>query len=348
MHSALGGALQPVSKDSIWYQKVSTTKALNKRDEDTVSEEDRKRLLALGLTEDFVMPVAALERFVEGWTFDLDDPMTLSRFLLGKPENLMEAKERVTQSCAWRQRTDIGRIMREWGTPSDHVSDMPALQLWSWKPQSDRAKALGPHFFGRCISARNQNDGPVVVLHLGAFDLEGAVREDVVDDLLDPWIFLIEQAFQCSRAASKAKRSLVKMCAIVDVDGVNLSWLQHMSVLQRFSAAINRNYPEMAATLTIIRAPMIFSWLWQLSAPVLLEEMTRQKFAILGHDFQCGLTEHARIDLRELPRCLGGERSDDEAPVPECFELGSGAALPPRSDAVRVGADARPKPRESF
>jgi len=298
-----------------------------------VSAADRARLIAAGLAEDFVAPVAALERFVEDWPFELDDPLTLSRFLLGKPENLMEAKDRVTQARDWRAKTDLRRIMHEWGVQKDMV--------WNWEPQTERAKALAPHFFGRCVAARTASGGPVIVLRLGEFDLEGAVREDMVDDLMDPWIFLIEQAFQDCRSVSLSKRSLVKLSAIVDVDGVSLSWLQHMSVLEQFSRAINRNYPEMAATLTIVRAPVIFSWLWQVSAPLLLEDMTRRKFAILGHDFQAGLVEHARVDFRELPECLRG-RSDtansQEAPAPVRFRPGARVALPTRPWPPRPAA----------
>ena len=202
-----------------------------------------------------------------------------SFFRSGKPDNLIEAKERVTQARAWRAQADLDRIMREWGVLSEDFPDIPTIPTiptWTWEPQTDRAKALAPHFFGRCLkTARTAQGGPVIFLRLGAFDLEGAVRESLVDDVLDPWIFMVEQAFQSCRAVSLSKRSLIKMCAIVDVDGVSFSWLQHMAVLQKFSAAINRNYPEMAATLTIVRAPAVFSWLWQLSAPLLLEEMTR-------------------------------------------------------------------------
>ncbi|CAE7246812.1 unnamed protein product [Symbiodinium necroappetens] len=324
-HSALAGALRPIEKESLWHERTHGE----------VSAADRARLLAAGLAEDFVAPVAALERFVEDWSFDLDDPLTLSRFLLGKPENLMEAKDRVTQARDWRAKTDLQRIMHEWGVQKDMV--------WDWEPQTDRAKALAPHFFGRCIAARTASGGPVIVLRLGEFDLAGAVREDMVDDLMDPWIFLIEQAFQDCRSVSLSRRSLVKLSAIVDVDGVNLSWLQHMSALQQFSRAINRNYPEMAATLTIVRAPVIFSWLWQISAPLLLEDMTRRKFAILGHDFEAGLAEHAHVDLRDLPGCLRGRRCSDtagseEAPPPLCFCSGARAELPPNRPWPRQAA----------
>ena len=243
MHSVLGGALQPIGKESIWYQEAFPLTAQGE-----LSDKDRERLLASGLAEDFLMPVAALERVVRDWSFELDDPMTLSRFLLGKPENLEEATSRVTQAREWRAKTNLNRIMHDWGTLENMVHDAP---VWKWEPQTNRAKALACHFFGRCISARTAQGGPVVVLHLGALDLEGAVREDLVEDLMDPWIFLIEQAFQHCRAASFSKRSLVKMCAIVDVDGVSLSWLQHMPVLQQFSAAINRNYPETGLLLRI-------------------------------------------------------------------------------------------------
>mmetsp|Transcript_33442 Transcript_33442/g.77045 ORF Transcript_33442/g.77045 Transcript_33442/m.77045 type:complete len:382 (-) Transcript_33442:18-1163(-) len=320
-HSALGGALKPISPDSIWYQAKDGDEL-----ELEVSEEVRDRLLALGLEEDFIAPVVHLERFVSGWSFDLCDPMTLSRFLLGKPDNLADAKQRLTESCEWRANAGLDRILREYGVATIGPADMP---VWAWKPQSERARTLAPHFFGHCISARTQGGGPVLVLQLGAFDLEGAVREDLVDDLLDPWIFLVEQTFQLCRAISASTRRLVKLSAIVDVDGVNLSWIPHMSLLQKFAVAINRNYPEMAATLTIVRAPLVFSWLWQLSAPLLLEEMTRQKFAILGHDFAKGLAEHAKVNLDELPEFLGGRAS--EAPRPTEIYDGFRRDLPQKS-----------------
>eukprot|EP00438_Fugacium_kawagutii_P005600 Skav201429 [mRNA] locus=scaffold201:229718:232564:- [translate_table: standard] len=87
--TTLAGALQPIGKDSVWYG-VSP------------AEQSQERLLDLGLSADFASPVAELERFVDGWNFDFKDPLTLARFLLGKPENLEDAKIRVAESRAWR------------------------------------------------------------------------------------------------------------------------------------------------------------------------------------------------------------------------------------------------------
>ena len=48
-HSALGGALRPIGKESIWYQEgTSSTRTRG----DVVTDTDRERLLAAGLTED--------------------------------------------------------------------------------------------------------------------------------------------------------------------------------------------------------------------------------------------------------------------------------------------------------
>ncbi|CAJ1453400.1 unnamed protein product, partial [Effrenium voratum] len=283
-----------------------------------------------------------LQSFVESWDFDLTDPLTLSRFLLGDPKNLQEAQQRLSESCAWRKRTDLANLMRRWGVPSP--------EGWRWQPQSPRAQQIARFFFGRVLpEARTAQNGPVLVLRLGAFDIEGAVREELVEDILEPWIFMVEQVFQLLRHISSQSKRPVKLACVVDMEGVSFAWLQHLQVMQKFSAAINRNYPEMAATLTVLRAPSIFTWIWSLAAPVLLEEMTRKKVAILGHDFSAQLAEHAQLSLEQLPAFLGGRGKEVPKPLP--VPPGIQNQLPPRDVCAEgkpeVGRSQAPAPAQA-
>lgn len=61
----LAGALRPLEEHSIWRA----------RDD--------------GVPQEFLAAVSQLEAFVSGWAdYDLRDPLTLMRFLLGRPEPL--------------------------------------------------------------------------------------------------------------------------------------------------------------------------------------------------------------------------------------------------------------------
>ncbi|CAK9047710.1 unnamed protein product [Durusdinium trenchii] len=299
--------------------------------------------LQAGLSMDFVAPVSELERFIQGWDFDLDDPLTLARFLLGNPASVEEAKLRLEECRAWRPQVDLPRLMQRWGYWTTAEKPPPH---WVWQPQTPRAAAVAPYFFGRCCpELRTQSGGPVLVLRLGAFDLEGALRENLVEELMEPWIFMVEQTFQLCREVAFEKKRLVKLACIVDIEGVSFTWLQHLSVLQQFAKAINRHYPEMAQTLTVIRAPHIFTWLWEVAAPLLLEEMTLKKVAILGHDFREGLAAHAGVAAAELPSFLGG--GGEEVPRPELVPPGVGARLPSRLHYETTGAPANsPEPKD--
>eukprot|EP00913_Durusdinium_trenchii_P029652 g27793.t1 len=294
---------------------------------------------------------------------DLDDPLTLARFLLGNPASVEEAKLRLEECRAWRPQVDLPRLMQRWGYWTTAEKPPPH---WVWQPQTPRAAAVAPYFFGRCCpELRTQSGGPVLVLRLGAFDLEGALRENLVEELMEPWIFMVEQTFQLCREVAFEKKRLVKLACIVDIEGVSFTWLQHLSVLQQFAKAINRHYPEMAQTLTVIRAPHIFTWLWEVAAPLLLEEMTLKKVAILGHDFRCsagdqrelgcllclptdaseGLAAHAGVAAAELPSFLGG--GGEEVPRPELVPPGVGARLPSRLHYETTGAPANsPEPKD--
>ena len=119
----------------------------------------------------------------------------------------------------------------------------------------------------------------------------------------------------------------------------------------RFAKAINRNYPEMAKTVTVVRAPTIFTWLWDVAGPLLLE-VTLQIFlavvvilGVVSEDF--GIKRPIKVWNPEKPtkhNCFALDRpfsatwgGDDpeEGGHPGSWLLLLGLEFPPKMECLQ-------------
>lgn len=128
-----------------------------------------------------------------------------------------------------------------------------------------------------------------------------------------------EDALQASRAASLRKGKLVRARLIVDCDGLGIENMRYLSILKKIITLGKSYYPEVAATVTVIRAPGFSAFFYNLLKP-LLPKLLQEKIWLLGRDFREGLMKHTGLDAKSLPDFLGGEITDVEfakvQPVP--------------------------------
>merc|ERR1712113_307820 len=141
----------------------------------------------------------------------------------------------------------------------------------------------------------------------------------MVDVMIQGFATHLEDLLQASRAISRQKCRLIRCRLIIDVCGLQPGVLQHRDVFKKILGLGKAYFPEVNATVTIIRAPSFFSRLFAF-AKSFLTPMMRRKISILGNDFDAGLCAHAGLSRNALPMYLGGAAPDSEAglalPVP--------------------------------
>lgn len=262
----------------------------------------------------------------------LCDPLTLLRFYNARDQDVEAAAAMHAETVAWRAEYSIHDIMSAFGDAGEYTKDgarATDVASWNWRrnPSSPEAReAIRFAFFGR-LRATGSDGAPILVWRAGVADYAGFVREGLVDLLTKAWVVHIEDALQAARAASLQSGRLVRARLVVDARGFGLSSLRYLPILRQIISLGKANFPEVTASITVIRAPSAIATLYRLVKP-LLTPLMQAKICILGNDFQAGLKEHAELDLHMLPPSLGGSRDD-------CNESDLGGA-----EAVPVGAGA--------
>eukprot|EP00415_Alexandrium_ostenfeldii_P002461 UN2461 len=110
--------------------------------------------------------------------------------------------------------------------------------------------------------------------------------------------------------------------------------VKRRNLVKRLLALGKAYFPEVNASVTVVRAPKMMAQIWTMVEPFLTPVM-RAKVCILGDDFEAGLGAHSGLELGALPAFLGGRASDGDIcaamPVPK----GAGVAL---RSAIKAGA----------
>ena len=127
----------------------------------------------------------------------------------------------------------------------------------------------------------------------------------------------VEDALQAARAASLGKRELVRARLIIDCDGFSLENIRHIPVLKNIIALGKSYFPEVAASVTVVRAPSFIATFYSLLTPF-LPKLLQDKISILGKDYQDGLRTHTSLGADSLPEFLGGKvkSQNNVQPVP--------------------------------
>ena len=133
-----------------------------------------------------------------------------------------------------------------------------------------------------------------------------------------------EVFFRAVRMASHRAKALVFGFVVVDMRGIApFQMLRHMSLTRFAAEAGPTNWPEGTQRVLVVNAPRLVAALWNAIAP-LLPAATQDKVAILSE----AATSSALCEIispAELPAFLGGERPDEETPVPLATPVPEGA-----------------------
>jgi len=255
---------------------------------------------------------------------NLTHPLMLARFL--SFAEVKDAESLIRDAHYWRINVDVPAIMSEWGVPDKTQVG------WRRSPQSPRAILTDRHFCAGRVSAQTRTGAPLLVAKLGQLDMDGVVREGMVDLVFNQFVFLTEDILQAQHAISVRKQELVLATLVIDVNGLGLGVLKHASALKRFANVFNSYYPELADTIVIVNAPFFFVQIWRIFS-LMLAPSTNKKVQIYGKNFAADLEAKTAVDLDSLPAWLGGQGSDFDVPPSEQVPQGAMAEL--QLEAVR-------------
>lgn len=261
----------------------------------------------------------------------LADPLTLLRFYRARGRNSEAAAAMFRETMRWRANFSIYDVMKSYGTAGEYHEDGrrtgdASEWTWQWQPSTTAAKLAMRHaFFGR-LSKPMEDGAPVLVWRAGTADYSGFVREGIVEELLRAWVAHIEDALQAARAASLQQGRLIRARLIIDSKGFGFENVRHLPILRRIIGISRQVFPELSASVTVLRAPRVAVMLYGIVSNW-LPKLLRDKVCILGEDFDEGLFEHTGVDRGQLPNFLGGTTSDDQLPPAESVPAGAGAGI---------------------
>ncbi|CAK9007748.1 CRAL-TRIO domain-containing protein T23G5.2 [Durusdinium trenchii] len=246
----------------------------------------------------------------------LADRLTLLRFYLHRDRQVASAVQMYRETIAWRQAFNLKQVMADYGHGEDYGEDGMRLSTgpwrWTWHPNAPAAIHVEPFvFFGRLPSPA-PDGGPVLVWRAGLADYGGFVREELVDEMIRAYVAHFEDALQSARSTSRGR--LVRARVVVDAQGFDLVNLRYLQVLHHIMRLMQDHFPEVSASVTVVRAPWSVVKLYELLKPWLSQHV-QQKVCFLAEDFAAGLWAHARLKLAMLPQFLGGHVPDEEAPL---------------------------------
>mmetsp|Transcript_56991 Transcript_56991/g.133321 ORF Transcript_56991/g.133321 Transcript_56991/m.133321 type:complete len:381 (-) Transcript_56991:83-1225(-) len=280
--------------------------------------EDAGAMQSAGVPPEHAGQVAELGRRVGAHGLEpLCDPLMLFRFLKARDFDLDAAVVMYRDAMKWRATFSVQSVMMIFGTGEQYTVDGSRASedaaCWSWHPVLHSREAVLARkygFFGR-LQQRSRGGEPIAIWRLGAADLEGYVREDLVSIITRAFVSHMEDMLQCGRAESLRRRQLVQARLLIDAKGMGLHMLRQRSLIKEIMSAGKNNFPEVNVSVTIVRAPFIFAKLWGLAKSHLTPVMQR-KICILGENFASGLRDHAGLDATVLPSFLGGQGSGEE------------------------------------
>lgn len=295
-------------------------------------------VLAAGVPPQDAEGVAALVEAVEARGPEpLSDPLMLLRFYRARSKEVGAAARMFRSTLDWRTAFPIHGVMSDFGGGAEYAEDgcrATDLSQWAYKAQPRTIAAqLGSRFsfFGRLPTHLTPDGTPVLLWRAGQADYTGFVREGLVDVLIQAFVVHLEDALQAARAASLQARQLKNGLLVIDASGFSTVNLLYVNVLRRVLVLCQEYYPEVMASIVIVRAPWAFAQFFELMRPWLTPVM-RRKITILAGDFERGLRNQFGLDSSMLPEFLGGNVSDATLGVSvEPVPAGVGRLLPHES-----------------
>jgi len=274
---------------------------------------DLEAVLAAGVPQADAEGVAALADEVGASGCEpLCDPLSLLRFYNCRSQRLEAAAKMYRNTIAWRKEFNIQEIMagyqgsEEYSASGDRLND---VRSWNWQQEPISSEACTARRFAlfKRLEATALDDGaPILLWRVGGIDYPGIVREDLVDVLIRSFVAHLEDIMQSCRAASFKTGRLVRAHLVIDSEGFSLTNLRFLPILRQIVSILEGHWPEIMATVTVVKAPWAAVQLFKLIRPF-LSKLIQKKISILGKNFDEGLRDHSGLDdLSMLPPDLGG------------------------------------------
>lgn len=250
-------------------------------------------------------------------TEPLSDPLTLLRYYNGRSKNVDKAAASYFKTLDWRANISLQQIMASHGQGESYAADGrrigdPASWSWRRRPSLGITKHVARHVaFARLPSTASTAGEPVFLWRFHANDFDDFSSRGLQDALIDSYVAHIEDAFQAMRSQSILERHLVRGRFIIDIQGSSWDAVRYLPSLKRAIAIGQKYYPEVVASVTVVRAPGFAPVLYKL-IQLILPRRFQQKMCILGNRFEKGLKGHAGVDVADMPTFLGGRNSKAE------------------------------------
>ncbi|KAG2438205.1 hypothetical protein HXX76_005809 [Chlamydomonas incerta] len=251
-----------------------------------------------------------------------DDRYTLLRFLKARQWDVTKATVMYTNMTKWR---------------AEHGTDK-LYETFTF-PEEDRVIEHYPHFY----HMMDKFGRPLYVELLGQTDASKMLEHTSMERLLDYHIVEWERLKReiLPRCSVLAGKPIITKNVILDLKGVSMKNFGHAAreILTKIAAIDQDYYCESLGQMFIINTPTVFRLIWAVVNPM-LEERTRRKIIILGHDYMPTISQ--LIPEENLPACLGGKgaRTDMKSTIGPWTDV----ELPAAGPAAAAAAAGSPAP----
>ena len=226
------------------------------------------------------------------------DDSSMWRYLRAREFQLDKAEEMLKYSITWKHEVGVDALLDEFrGDGVEKAAIKRATTL--------RAKQAEAMFGGGILhGVKSKTGAHVVVERMGKVDFTGLSKSnDMVELYTLAYTVYLEESWREIRKLGGKHQALM----VIDMKGLGLSALRHVSLVKRIAKIGPQSYPEIMKTVVVLNAPSVISHFWHFMGPI-LPPNTRSKVHIPSKSqVKPLLDELIEGGFARLPKFLGGE-----------------------------------------
>lgn len=266
-----------------------------------------------GFTAEELQHMQELRRRIHAWDtshlpsdfvkrHDYTDDSSMWRYLRAREFKMDKAEEMFKYSVTWKHEVNVDALVEEFrGNGTEKAAIKRATTL--------RAKQAESMFGGGILhGVKSKTGAHVVVERLGKVDYAGLSKSnDMVELYTLAYTVYLEESWREIRKLGGKQQALM----VVDMKGLGMSALRHMSLVKKIAKIGPQSYPEIMKTVVILNAPSVISHFWHFMGPI-LPPNTKSKVHIPSKaQVKPLLDELIEGGSSRLPAFLGGEGSGE-------------------------------------
>jgi hypothetical protein len=283
-----------------------------------VSRDGVNKIVQAGITDEATATgIAQMMVTIDGNDTTSSDPYILNRFYEAASGNIEDAVKLFRTISEWR-RTYPGTLrglMKLHSADDYYTSEETRLpegctQMYKNEPSSLEGKFARKYV---CFSRHSQMSPLGEPIQLWSWD--GLNKNGLLDSsnsvlLKRAFTAHVEDMYQCVQSLSQQQKKPVQSHIIIDAANVGITDIPNVVRFQHLTEFAQETYPYCSKTVSFIRAPAMFSFVFKVVKP-LLSKHIRENVRIFTSDFKEDLKERTGIDVATLPQRFGGDASDD-------------------------------------